>query len=285
MSSATFTLSAFGDEIARDLDEQCETLNRLEIAHLDLRTAWGKNVVTLDDDDVARVERTCRQHGIAIACLGSPVGKSPIADPLDVELANMARLFAIGEALDCRRLRLFSFYPPDTSTNVHHDQHVDESVSRLRALTDLAQSKGFVLLLENERDIVGDTIARCHTLLEAVDSPVLRFLWDPANFVLVGEAEPTTCGWPLLGDRIGGVHIKDAHLSDGTICPAGEGDGQVGELLANLRDAGYQGILALEPHLAIAGQRGGFSGPDGMARAVGALRDLMAATGCVETRE
>jgi hypothetical protein len=49
-----------------------------------------------------------------------------------------------------------------------------------------------------------------------------------------------------------------------------------------LREAGYQGILALEPHLAIAGHSSGFSGPEGMAYAAQALRRLMAEVGCVE---
>ena len=78
--------------------------------------------------------------------------------------------------------------------------------------------------------------------------------------------------------------MKDTRISDGTITVAGEGDGQVRELLINLRDAGYVGFLALEPHLAFAGRRGGFSGADGMKMAADALRGLMAETGFVEAR-
>jgi hypothetical protein len=53
--TATFTISAFGDEIAPDLAEQLTTLNALEIGGLDLRGAWGKNVVRMEDDDLAQV--------------------------------------------------------------------------------------------------------------------------------------------------------------------------------------------------------------------------------------
>jgi len=93
--------------------------------------------------------------------------------------------------------------------------------------------------------------------------------------VQVGEAAPTVRGWPLLGDYVGYVHIKDALLADGSVVPAGRGDGQVPELLARLHSAGYHGFLALEPHLAIAGHSGGFSGAAGMACAVEALRTLL----------
>jgi sugar phosphate isomerase/epimerase len=186
--------------------------------------------------------------------------------------------------LDCRRIRIFSFYPPDTSTNAHYDQHVDEAASRLVQLTDMAQREGFTLLLENESHIVGDTLARCHALVSGADSPHLRFLWDPSNFVQVGEERPTERGWPLLGEHTAYVHIKDSHRSDRTVCAAGEGDGQVKELLTELKASGYQGILALEPHLTHAGHSSGFSGTSGMTYAVEALRRLMAEVGCVEIK-
>lgn len=281
MSEATFALSAFGDEIAADLDEQLQLLNELKVGYLELRSAWGKNVLHMDDDDVARVREVLAAHDVQVGCIGSPIGKSPIVDPIETELGNLARICQIGEALDCLRVRMFSFYPPDTSTNEHYDEYVEESASRLVRLAELAGQEGATLLLENEKDIVGDTLARCRALVTAVDSPHLRFLWDPANFVQVGEERVTERGWPMLGGYIGYVHIKDARL-DGGVVAAGEGDGQVKELLAELKDGGYQGILALEPHLAFAGHSTGFSGESGMVYAVEALRKLMAEVGCVE---
>lgn len=282
MSHALFTLSAFGDEIAEDLDEQLRLLRELHIGHLELRAAWGKNILRFDDDDVTRVRRTCADYGIAVSCLGSPIGKSPIVEPIETELDNLARIFQIGETLDCRRVRIFSFYPPDTSSNLRYDEYLEEAISRLARLTEMAQRAGFMLLLENEKGIVGDTLARCYKLVHTVASPHLRFLWDPANFVQENEVQVTERGWPLLGEYTAHVHIKDAHLADGSVCAAGEGDGQVEELLVRLRDAGYQGFLALEPHLAIAGHSSGFSGASGMTCAVQALRNLMARAGCTE---
>ncbi len=50
-------------------------------------------------------------------------------------------------------------------------------------------------------------------------------------------------------------------------------------LLLAARDVGYQGMLALEPHLAIAGHSS-FSGVEGMTYAAETLRKLMADVGC-----
>ena len=275
--SASFTLSAFGDEIAADLREQLQALRELRIRFLELRDVWGKNVQHLDDDEVGTVRQICGEYKIGISCIGSPVGKSPIAQPIEEEISHLTRIFQIAEAVGTRQVRVFSFYPPDVDSSARYDDYLEEATSRLARLTQMAQQEGFYLLLENEKGIVGDTPERCHAILSAIDSPHLHFTWDTANFVQVGVAEPTTRGWPLLGPYVAHVHVKDAVLADGSVRVAGEGDGQVGDLLTRLSERGYHGFLALEPHLVVAGHSGGFSGVEGMGRAVEALRKLMAA--------
>ncbi len=276
---AHFTLSAFGDEIASDLETQLEILNELRVTRLELRAAWGTNVLHLSEEQVAQIRQLCHDAGITLSCLGSPIGKSPILDPLENELAHLRRLMEIGTALGTRNIRIFSFYPPDISTNAAYDTYVPEAATRLEHLTALAAQEDFLLLLENEKDIVGDTPERCLALLRHVDSPHLRFIWDPANFVQVGVANQVEAYWDTLSPYIGYIHIKDALLGSGQVKAAGEGDGQVKELLIKLRAADYRGILALEPHLTVAGHSGGFSGIEGMTYAVATLRDLLREVG------
>ena len=280
--TATFKLSAFGDEISNDLAEQLETLAELRITQLDLRAAWGKNVTILNEADIARIRQMCSAYGVTISCLASPVGKSPLVDPIQFELGRLENLMKVGNALGTHRVRIFSFYPPDISTNQHYDQHVPESADKLGRLAKLAEQESFTLLLENEKGIVTDTPERCQAVLRTVNSTALRFAWDPANFIQVGVAQPVDRGWDGLEAYISYVHIKDARLADGKVTPAGEGDGQVAALLNKLKAMGYQGVLSLEPHLQIAGHSGGFSGSEGMRVVAQALRELMEQSGCQE---
>ncbi|MGB0387735.1 MAG: sugar phosphate isomerase/epimerase family protein [Ardenticatenaceae bacterium] len=282
MSLATFTLSAFGDEIADDLHEQLDLLSELGVHHLEFRAAWGKNVLDMDDGEVALVKQICDEYGIAVSAIGSPIGKSPLLTPIEYELGNLRRISEIAKALGTNRIRVFSFYPPDRSSNAHYDMHLEEVIDRLTQLTELAAQEGMILLLENEKEIVGDTPERCYAIVSAIESPHLRFAWDPANFIQIKVAQPFTRGWSLLSPYVSYVHIKDSRLADGSICAAGEGDGQLRELLTALRQMDYQGILALEPHLALAGHSSGFSGVSGMTYAVNALRNVMAEVGCQE---
>jgi sugar phosphate isomerase/epimerase len=284
MGKLGWRLSAFGDEISDDLDVQLQVLRSLSIGYLELRGVWGKNVLNLDDDEVGRLAKTVDDAGMAVSAIGSPIGKSPITQPLEQELANLQRIFAIADQVGTRLVRVFSFYPPQAPDAAWTEaQLVEESISRLATMTAEAERAGIQLVLENESGIVGDTVARCKQLMAAIPSNNLAFAWDPANFVHVGEKAAVTDGWEALGPRTRHVHIKDYRMANGEVVPAGEGDGQFELLLSRLRDAGYQGYLALEPHLAFAGHSSGFSGPEGMVRAAEALRALLAKVGVEET--
>ncbi len=275
------TLSAFGDEIAHDLDDQLAVLNELRVPGLDLRAAWGINVLQLSDDQARQARAACDAAGIRVSALGSPVGKSPLTEPIALDEQRIRRLVEIGDILDCSRIRIFSWYPDDTSGNEHYDQHVPQVIDRLAALSTIAADAGFTLLHENERHIVGDRPERVQAFAEAIDSPHFRLIWDPANYVQVGVLNSMQY-FDAQADRVDCVHVKDSR-ADNTVVTAGEGEGQFPELMTALRERGFDGVLALEPHLKLAAHSIGFSGPDGMTRAVNALRRVMADAGLKET--
>ena len=181
MSPATFSLSAFGDEIAATLFDQLTVLNELQIGQLELRTVWGKNVLELDDDEAGKVAALAAKMGVRVSAIGSPIGKSPIDEPMDGELRKLDRIMRTAAIVGTRRIRIFSYYPPDTSTNAHYDDYVAPAIERLAVLADHAAADGYELLLENEKEIVGDTIDRC-----AADSARAR---TPERVLCVGPGQ------------------------------------------------------------------------------------------------
>ena len=271
-------ISAFGDEVAGDFEEQLQVLHSLDIALIDIRAAWGVNCSQFSDERIGRIKQLCAQYGVAVACMGSPIGKSPIADPIDIECERLKRIGETAHQLGTRNIRLFSFYPEGETDAAA----LQQAIERLGALTQIAAAEDLTLLLENEKGVVGDLPERCLQIMRALDSPHFRFIWDPANFVQCGADRQVDQWWGALSPHIGYIHIKDARLADKSVTVAGEGDGQLPELLARLRDNGYDGVLSLEPHLLEARHSSGFSGAEGMAQAVGALRELMTAAGIEE---
>jgi sugar phosphate isomerase/epimerase len=268
----TVMLSGFADEISPDLDEQLAVLAAESISHLELRSVWSTNVADLDDAQLACFRRRIEESGVRVSAIGSPIGKSGIDAPFEPELERLRRIADIADQLGTTLVRVFSFFIPQRQDpQLYRAQVID----RMRALAELAAERGLVLAHENEKKIYGDRPERCADIIASVGSPALRATFDAANFVQCG-IRPHSEGYELLRPQLVYVQVKDALMATGEVVPAGQGDGEVAETLAALRDSGFQGYLSLEPHLAMAGSFGGFSGPDGFRRASGALKDLLA---------
>jgi sugar phosphate isomerase/epimerase len=240
------------------------------IRYLELRAVWGTNLLALMDDQVATIKQTLDAHGIGVSAIASPIGKTRIDTPFDIELGRFERALALAHIFETPFIRIFSFYPPD---HTHQTGLGLEVVERLHRLVADAEEAGVTLLHENEKDIFGDTVEGCLEIFRRVDSNHLYAAFDPANFLQCGE-QPYPEAYDALRPWIRAVHVKDAR-SDGTIVPAGEGEARWPELLQRLRRDGYDGFLALEPHLASVGQLQGFSGPELFRRASQALQGIL----------
>jgi sugar phosphate isomerase/epimerase len=267
----TFVLSGFADEISPDLDEQLAVLAAESISHLELRSVWSTNVADLDDTQVARVRRELADAGVRVSAIGSPIGKIGIDAAIEPELERLRRVADVASELGATLVRVFSFFIPQAEDPQLYRIRV---MDRMAAFAAIAEERGLVLAHENEKEIYGDRPERCADIIATVSSPALRATFDAANFVQCGVA-PHSGAYELLRPYLAYVQVKDALAATGEVVPAGQGDGQVRETLAALRDSGFEGYLSLEPHLAMAGRYGGFSGPDGFRRASGALKDLL----------
>ena len=276
-------LSAFADEISADLDEQIAVLRSEHIHFIDLRGVWETNVLDLTDQQATEIKQRLEAQNIGVAAIASPIGKIPIDAPFDEHLQRFERAISLAHLFHTPFIRLFSFYPPgatgDANSVSSGKDLVDtanwrnEVLWRLRELTRRARHTNLTLLHENEKEIYGDTIAHCTDLLQSINDPNFQAILDPANFIQC-EQTPYPDAYQELRPWLRYVHVKDA-LPDGTVVAAGEGVAHWPELLQQLRADGYAGFLSLEPHLALAGQYRGFSGPDLFHHASQALQRML----------
>ncbi|HLZ60931.1 MAG TPA: TIM barrel protein [Ktedonosporobacter sp.] len=269
-------LSAFADEISPDLNEQVEVLLSENVHYIDFRSAWGTNVLSLTDEQIATVRQTLDAHGISVAAIGSPIGKVPIDSSFDDHLHHFERAITVARMLNTRYIRIFSFYPPvEQAATPDWPAFRDEVIRRMREMTARARAAGVILLHENEKDIYGDTIARCVDLHQSVNDTHLRDVLDPANYLQCAQV-PYPDAYEAVRPWLEYVHVKDVR-ADGTLVVAGQGAAHWPELLQRLHADGYDGFLALEPHLQAAGQYQGFSGPGLFRQASQALQGLLRA--------
>jgi sugar phosphate isomerase/epimerase len=266
-----WTLSGFSDEIADDFDEQCSVAARLGLKYLEVRSAWGTNILDLDAEQLERLRQTLVRHGLQVSSIGSPIGKIFVDEPFAPHLDRMRHAADVARQLGAPYVRIFSFF---LRPGANPADHRAEVLDRMRALATVAEEAEVTLLHENEKEIYGDTPERCLDIVTSVGSPRLRLAWDPANFVQVG-VKPFSEGYALLRPHLEYIQIKDALAADGSVVVAVEGDGEVATTIRHLHQDGFDGYFSLEPHLADTSSLGGFSGPELFTRAWKAFTDIL----------
>ncbi|MGH3688750.1 MAG: sugar phosphate isomerase/epimerase family protein [Microbacterium sp.] len=263
-------LSGFGDEIDPDPAVQIAVLQALGAQHIEVRSAWGVNIVDLDDVQLTQLAAVVRERGMAVSAIASPIGKVDVSLPVEHEVGRLQRAIRAAEVLETPYIRIFSFFRAE---HLSADDIRDDVLVRMTALARTAEAAGVTLVHENEKAIYGDIPSRVLDVIESVGSDRLRVAWDNANFVQVG-VRPFTDGYAMLRPHLEYLQLKDALAATGEVVPVGDGDGELRETLTALRDDGYAGFASLEPHLADVNALGGFSGPEAFGRAARALRTL-----------
>jgi sugar phosphate isomerase/epimerase len=270
-----WTLSGFIDEISPDFTQQCEVAAGLGLKYAEVRSAWNVNILDLDPARLDVMKQTLAAYGLQVSSIGSPIGKIFIDEDFPPHLERMRHAVEVAQFFGAPYIRIFSFFMRPGADPVAHR---DEVIDRMTALTRVAEDADVILLHENEKEIYGDVPSRCLDIVRSVGSPYLRLAWDPANFVQVG-VRPYTDGYGILRTHLEYVQIKDAHAADGTVVPAGEGDGEVSRTISALHHDGFDGFFSLETHLNSSNALGGFSGPDLFRTAWQALTDILKTQG------
>ena len=258
------TLTGFADEIDPMLDVQIEVLKKLGMNRIEMRGVNGKPLIEHSIEEAAEIKKRLDDEGFALSSVGSSIGKIGITDEFAPHFDLFEHTVEIAHVMDTPNIRMFSFYLPAGADPARYQGEV---IERLGRMADYAKKNGVVLLHENEKGIYGDNAVRCAEIMKDFYGSHFRAVFDFANFVQVGQ--DTLKAYELLKPYIAYIHVKDAHMGSGDVCPAGQGDGHVAEILGSLKAAGYKGYLSLEPHLA---DFTGFAaleqavGPDGLPR-------------------
>lgn len=261
-----FILSAFADEISNDIDIQMDVLDKYNIKFIEFRSA-KKPVLDYTKEELLEIKKKLDDRGFKISALGSPIGKVNIDTDFNRYLEIVKRAFDVAHILNTRFVRIFSFYVPSGK----EDDYEDIVIDRIGKMVSEAEKDDIELLHENEKAIYGDNAERCLKILKSIDSQYLWATFDPANFVQCG-VNPYPDAYELLKDYIKYVHIKDAKFDGGIVTPAGEGDGNVSNIVDGLNKSGYEGFLSIEPHLNNSLPGGG---PDLFDKAYTALKNIL----------
>ena len=239
-----YTISGFADEIDSNLEKQMEVLKTLGVNHIEIRGVDGKNIASYSVAEAKAIKERLDAQGFKISAIGSPIGKIRITDDFAPHFELFKHVVEIAKILETNYIRMFSFFIPAGENPADYKEEV---FKRMKAFVDYAKSADIVLLHENEKEIYGDMASRCLELMEAFYGDHFKGIFDFANFIQSGQE--TMTAYEMLKPYLAYIHIKDATAADGEVKPAGEGDGKVEAILADLFRNGYEGVLSVEPHL------------------------------------
>lgn len=244
-----FVISGFADEICDDFRSQLETVKKLEMSHICLRSANGKNICDYSVEEVkTELLPLLNEYGIKVSSIGSPLGKVFINDDAAIaaQMETARKTVEMAHLLSCRYVRVFSFYIPEGDKPEAWRDKVMEKVSQMAKIF----ADGNVIALhENEKDIYGDTAERCLDLVKTINAPSFRCAFDFANFVQCKE-DVLNC-YNILKEYIAYFHIKDFSTKTENNILCGTGEGRISDILKLAYADGYSGFLTLEPHLVL----------------------------------
>ena len=260
-TTSPFRVSVINDEISQDFGHACEVASReFGMGWIELRGMWKKNIVNLDDKDVAEARRILERYKLKVTDIASPLfkvdwpgapkskfseGKSFGADfSWKQQDEVLDRAIEMAKAFQTDRVRCFDFWRLEDQAPYRAAIN-----DKLREAAEKAARQGIILILENESACNTATGAEAAEVLSAVKNPSFMLNWDPGNAAAGGET-PYPEGYNLLPkERIGHCHCKDV-FRKGKDDWAPMGGGIIdwaGQFKALKRD-GYHFAVSLETH-------------------------------------
>ncbi|GAP06760.1 sugar phosphate isomerase [Anaerolinea thermolimosa] len=262
--------SGFADEAGDSLDVQIRATKELGWKAIEARNIDGVNLTDLSDEQFERVYEMLSEAGVEVDCFGSAVAnwsKHPRSDEdFDRSKAELMRAIPRMHRLGTKLIRGMSFMvardePPD-------NPDLEKLIfAKVKHLVRMCEDGGVIYLHENCANYGGLSYQHTLKLLEAIDSPNFRLVFDTGNPVgtdrRIGTPPyPKQSSWEFyeqVREFVLRVHIKDAiwKRDTGGIFAElehtfpGEGHGDVRKIIADLKARGFQGALSIEPHLAV----------------------------------
>ncbi len=252
---ARFIFSAFSDEASKDINEQIAACKANGITHMELRGVNGKNISEFTVDEAKELKKLLDAEGMQVSSIGSFYGKIPIDDDFEEHFEMFKNTVKVAKILDTEYIRMFSFY---FSEDDSYEDYKEEVFNRIGQMADFADKNGILCCHENEKGIYGDIPERCLEILQKFEGK-LSGIFDPANFIQCGvDILPA---YEMLEPYIEYLHVKDAMKETGFVVPAGEGDGNLEEVIRRFSKKEGARILSVEPHLKV------FAGFQGLEKA------------------
>ena len=244
-----FKTGVISDEISQDIGIAIELAKKFSLDAIEIRSVFDKGPFDLDKDDILHIKNAVFNAGMKISAISAPFYKCDInnQDEIKQNLQGLEKCIKMAEIFETNMIRGFTFWRSGTLASC-----LDQIVDLYQKPISMLKQNGMVITLESDPSVNTSNAFELAEVIEAIDAPQLKALWDPGNNIYTPGAEiPYPDGYNRIKKHIAHVHLKDAVLDlDGTAvgCRFGDGNVDFKGQLQSLLDGGYKGYVVMETH-------------------------------------
>jgi sugar phosphate isomerase/epimerase len=230
--SKTYRYGVITNEIDQDFERACQVASEEGMQFVEIGTLWDKAVEALTDAEIEQAKYILDDRGLGTHLIcGLFFRPFSLADvDLDTiedhprfreHMDRLEQFIRLAHYFHAPNIRTFGFTRDEGGTNPSPrsadgggitDETFAKIVKGLQIACDRLSGEGLTLALENARSLYANTGGNMGRLLDAVNRPNLKIIWDPANAFVAGE-NPAE-GFQHIKGQIADVHCKDATLED-----------------------------------------------------------------------
>ena len=253
-------LGTITDGISRNFEYALDTMVETGLEYVELQYLWEKQVGDLTDTDIERVKGLIEARNLKVSCISHhnlsalPVDTAVVAPAYREHITTLQRCINVAQALRTNLVRIFSFRKEMVLFGA--EPVISEGawamlMNRLEEPLQIADAAGITLVMETaiSGNVTSALLAR--KLIDALDVPHLKVLWDPCSSLYCTEV-PYPDGYEAIREHIVHVHLKDGVVNlpaatfDFCAMRQGQMDPYYNDIVGALKRDGYEGAISLE---------------------------------------
>ena len=253
-------LGTITDGISRDFEYALDTMVETGLEYVELQYLWEKQVGDLTDADIERVKGLIEERNLKMSCISHhnltalPLDTTVDAPAYRSHIATLQRCIDVAQALGTNLVRIFSFRKEMVlfgAEPIISEGAWTTLLKRLKEPLRIADTAGITLVMETA---ISGNVTSAHLarkLIDALDAPHLKVLWDPCSSLYCTEI-PYPNGYEIIREHIAHVHLKDGVVNlpaatfDFCAMRQGQMDPYYNDIVNALKRDGYDGAISLE---------------------------------------
>lgn len=244
-----FKKGVITDEISQDFQEAIELAMKYDLDGVEIRSIWEKSPHELEPLEIRKIKEILGDTNLEVCGISTPFFKCDIDDENEIKshIEILKRSIELGQNLGTHLIRGFTFWSKGDL-----EENVDKIVSRFEEPLKIVEREKAILALEFDPSVFTTNAKKLVRVIEEIDSPYVKALWDPGNDIYDPDGEiPYPEGYDKIKKHMIHMHLKDAKkMEDGSIIGTPIGEGQVdyeGHFRQLIQDR-YEGYVVLETH-------------------------------------